>query len=293
MKIPNTLICIICVFILIGVILFLYTTRSVELFQDNGVNIIIGFLSYPRNGIDTPKLFERTLQSLVEKQIKVNKLKIIVVGDDYSTMHEQLVHVLNKYNKNNKNNYEYELYDINKNDALRSKDVPKKVVWMHACTRGVIYLMEKAMEYSKNYDYLMISSDDDLYINNTIDTYSEYIIKYNKPDLVYALGLYLNYKTLPQSYDSENLMNNSPTAADTIASGVLYSLKNKNFMEDIIQFRKSRWRFVESCIQSKDYSGVEPEDLEVWNFLKPKFTSHEYTSLLAVSYTHLRAHETG
>lgn len=51
-------------------------------------------------------------------------------------------------------------------------------------------------------------------------------------------------------------------------------------MNDIIEFRKSRWQHVESCIKTGVFNNIAPEDAELWDYLKPKFESRIYRSVL-------------
>ncbi len=251
--------------------------KCVENFSSSKkVNLIIGFLTYPRNGIDTPNIFKRTITSLFENKDLNNygKIKIIIVGDDYDAIQEQIKPLFEIYP------FEVSIYNINHKNALRNmKNVPSMHKWEHACTRSVIYLIEKAMEEENNYDYLMISSDDDLYINDTLKSYNDGIIQFNSPDLIFCNGVHNNGEVLPKQKYADPTKN-SPTSGDTIASGIFFSLTNKEFINDILKFRKNRWNHVQTCINNNYFHNIGPEDAELWDYLKPKFENNVYRSAL-------------
>lgn len=236
------------------------------------MKILISFYTYPRDGKSTYTLLENTFKSLNLYTESSNHIKLFVIGDDYSNLDE-----LKPIFKN----FDCDFFNININNALRNKNVNSHLKWQHAVTRSIIFSFEKALEL--DYDYILISADDEIYLNNKIEQSFNYINKYNYPDFVFSLGKHVNKNILPKSYDKNNLMNNYPTSSNVIESGTLYYLKNTNFINDIINFRKKRWEIVEKVIKGElfyDNKSIRAEDAELWNYLLPKFKNKTYTSLL-------------
>lgn len=237
------------------------------------MKIIITFSTYPRDGKTTYGLLEKTFKSLISNyDLSKDTIKIFVIGDDYENINE-LSPIFD--------NFDFELININKNDALRNKDVVSHLKWQHAVTRSIIYSFEKALNY--DFDYLLISADDEIYTNNKIGTSIKYIEKYNYPDFVFSLGYFKSNLILPRKYAKKNLLNNYPLNSNVIESGTMYNLKNKNFINDIINFRKSRWNLIQKVLDNEiiyNKNLFSAEDAELWDYLLPKFKNKIYTSLL-------------
>ena len=237
------------------------------------MKIIITFSTYPRDGKTTYELLENTFKSLISNyDFSKDTIKIFVIGDDYQNINE-----LGPIFKN----FDFELINININNALRNKTVDSHLKWQHAVTRSIIHSFEKALNY--DFDYLLISADDEIYTNNKIDTSIKYIEKYNNPDFVFSLGYFKSNLILPITYDKNNLLINYPLNSNVIESGTMYNLKNKNFINDIINFRKNRWNLVEKVINKQikyNRKIISAEDAELWDYLLPKFKSNLYSSLL-------------
>jgi hypothetical protein len=234
------------------------------------INLLISFATYPRDGIATYGLLEKTFNSLIAEQDLTNfNIKIIVVGDDYQNLDE-----LKPIFKG----FDCEFYNININNALRNmENVPKLIKWSHAVQRSKIFILEKALNL--DYDYILMSADDELYLNKKIETSFEYIKKYNYPDFVFNLGKHYTGKIIPQY----NNINSFPESCNCISSGCIYKLKNKDFINEIIKFRKSSWKNLEILIKkNKNYvfKGIKPEDAELWDFLEKYFINKKYTSIL-------------
>lgn len=236
--------------------------------ENNEFNLIISFTTYPRDGLATYDLLEKTFNSLIENQdLSYINIKILVVGDDYSNIDE-----LKPIFKG----YDCEFYNINIDNALRNKkDIPFKIKWMQAVQRSKIFILEKAIKM--NYDYIIMSADDELYLNKKIETSIKFIQNYNQPDFIFSLGKYLSNKIIPQN----NNIDSYPISSNCISSGTLYKLKNKNFINTIIDFRKSRWNFLENIINTKtSFDEIKPEDAELWTYLSNFFIKKQFISIL-------------
>jgi hypothetical protein len=195
----------------------------------------------------------------------------MVIGDDYKNINE-LEPILAGFN--------YEIFNINIDDALRDKKIDKEIKWSHSVTRSIIFSFEKCLQY--DFDYILISADDELYLNNKLITFIDYIEKYNSPDFIFSLAYYIHKHIIfPRSYNKIDLMSNFPLSKNVIESGTMYKLTNKKFINEIINFRKERWNYIQTKIDEKLFKfDVEPEDVELWDFLLPKFKTKIYTSLL-------------
>jgi hypothetical protein len=236
------------------------------------MKILISFYTYPRDGKSTYTLLENTFKSLNLDIESLNNIKIFVIGDDYANLDE-----LKPIFKN----FDYDFFNINIDNALRNKNVDSHLKWQHAVTRSIIFSFEKALEL--DYDYILVSADDEIYLNNKIEQSLNYINKYNYPDFVFSLAIHVNKTILPRTYDKNNLMFNYPMKSNLIESGTLYYLKNTNFINDIINFRKKRWEIVEKVIKGElvyNKKIISAEDAELWDYLLPKFKNKTYTSLL-------------
>jgi len=243
----------------------------------SNLKVLIGITTYPRNGIITYKLLKDTVNTLFDsyKEIQNVFLHIIIVGDDYKNI-EELRYIFNEIP------VKIDIYNININNALRNKNTFKEVKWMHAVTRSLIFLFEKALE--SDYDYLLISADDEKYTNSMLKTNINYIRKYNNPDFIYSMGKHMNNNIYPLYFNKSNLLLNYPEPENCIESGTFYKLQNKVFIKDVIDFRKKRWEkvniFIEYSGTNYKDNGIKPEDAELWEYLLPKFKSKEYSSLL-------------
>jgi len=134
----------------------------------------------------------------------------------------------------------------------------------------------------------LMSSDDDVYLNNKLSKSISYIHANNYPDFVFNRG------THNHTANDKNIIipiNNTPypEPQNCIASGCIYKVSNKNFLRTMINFRKSCWLDVElykiAC-QSKNTSymqilekRIKPEDYQLWAYLSNYFKDNTYTSL--------------
>jgi hypothetical protein len=242
------------------------------------MKIIIGVLTYPRDYSDkTYNSLKRTFDSLVKNvDLRSHTIKVLVIGDDYNNI-EELSPIFEGYDAS--------FFNINVNDALRNKDIPGDIIWFYACVRSVQTLFEKALAMADSYDYLLLSSDDDEYINNKLTTSIGYIHKYGYPDLVYSLGIYRKGRIMPHTYNKKALELNYPLPENVIAAGMLYNLKNRKFIEDNIQFRAQQYQKLLQYIQTGNFKQIGPdhlfpEDAQLWHYLQPQFKSKKYRSLL-------------
>ena len=194
-------------------------------------------------------------------------LEILIIGDDYPNIVTDFKPILDHIG------IKYTLVNINQNHALRNMDAIKILKWHHACTRSLIYGFNFSIE--NNFDYVITFSDDDYYALEYFLFISKAISHYSESDLVFSLGLYCNKITMPRQYN-KNLKLNSPTAYNTIASGIAFKCKNKLFIQDIIQLLQRRWNKIINNLQEPD----EPNDALMWTYLKDKFNSNMYTSFL-------------
>jgi hypothetical protein len=233
-------------------------------------NLLISFTTYPRNGNGTTyKLLEKTFRSLVDGIDLSNfNIKILVVGDDYMNL-DELKPIFNGYDS--------EFYNININNALRNKEfIPKQIRWFQAVQRSKIFILEKALNL--DYDYLLMSADDELYMNKKIETSFEYIKKYNYPDFIFSLGKHVDGNIIPKN----NKIDSYPLPCNCISSGCIYKIKNKEFINIILNFRKYRWSVLENYINTNDKicKGIQAEDAEQWKYLEEHFTSKKFTCIL-------------
>ena len=233
------------------------------------VNLIISFTTYPRDGIATYGLLEKTFKSLIDGQDLSNfNILIIVVGDDYMNL-DELRPIFNGFN--------CEFYNINIDNALRNNmKVPKIIKWYQAVQRSKIFILEKTIQL--DYDYILMSADDELYINKKIETSFDYIKKYDYPDFIFNLGKYINDRIIPNNTNIDSY----PQPGNCISSGIIYKLKNKDFINIIINFRKQRWSFLENLINMNDtvYKNIQPEDAELWEYLGKYFNDKQFKSIL-------------
>lgn len=231
------------------------------------MNILISFTTYPRDGKSTYDLLEKTYKSLFDNQNLTNlHIKILVVGDDYLNI-EELKPIFKSHHA--------EFYNININDALRYKNIPYEVKWKQSVQRSKIFILEKALELE--YDYILMSSDDDIYLNKKIETSIQYIKKYNEPDLLFNLGIHFNSQIIPKNEEIYSY----PKKKNCISSGIIYKLKNKEFIKTIINFRKSRWEeLIKLMKKNKSYKTIMPEDAELWDYLENFFIKKQFTSIL-------------
>lgn len=228
------------------------------------VKLLISFTTYPRKG-QTYGLLENTFKSLILNQdITNHTIKIIVVGDDYPNINE-LTPIFN--------GYDTEFYNINENDALRNYTIDKLSKWKQAVQRSKIFILEKALTY--DFDYILMSSDDDIYINNKLTECLNVINTVNHPDFIFSLGYYKNHRVMP---NNKNIT--YPMPGNCISSGCLYNLKNIEFINEIIKFRKQKWQEFINIVNNKQNVNVEPEDLQLWNYLMPFFKSNKFKSYL-------------
>jgi hypothetical protein len=233
------------------------------------INLLISFTTYPRDGIITYGLMEKTFKSLMEDQdLSQFNIKILVVGDDYTNL-DELKPIFD--------GYDCEFVNININDALRNKkSVPKNVKWYQAVQRSKIFILERAL--ISDYDYLLMSADDELYVNKKIETSFIYIKKYDYPDFIFSLGKYIDGSIIPSNITIDSY----PIPSNCISSGSIYKIKNKEFINLILNFRKYRWSILEIYINSNydKYRTILPEDAEQWKYLENYFSTKKFRSIL-------------
>ena len=229
--------------------------------------ILLSICTYPRKNNKTPEVFSKMCKTLFQNIPENFKLEILIIGDDYPNINIDFKSILEILK------IKYTLVNINENNALRNMDANKMLKWHHACTRSLIYAFNFSIE--SNFDYIITFSDDDYYCNTYFLNINKAIINYNEPDLIYSLGMYCNNIILPRRYN-KNLKLNSPTACNTISSGIAFKCKNKLFIQDIIQLLQRRWEIIVSNLNKED----EPNDALMWNYLKPKFNKNIYSSFL-------------
>lgn len=243
------------------------------------MKLILGICTYPRDyGQTTFHLLKRTFDSLIHNQdLSKFKLKILVVGDDYTGMEKALSPIFE--------GYDVSFFNINVNDALRDKPIPREMIWKYAVVRSCEFLFEQARTMSDEYDYLMMSSDDDEYINNKLSVTMDYSNQYNQPDFIFSLGRHFNGTILPSKYDQTNLTRNYPKPSNCIAAGIFYNLKHTRFIDTIINYRKRQYKNLCRCIEQNDFSdhsitNLAPEDAQLWHHLTPYFETNMFRSLL-------------
>lgn len=235
------------------------------------MKLVLAFLTYPRDYTNiTYELLSKTFNSLKNNGgLDLSTIKIIVIGDDYDNMTETLSPIFA--------GYDCDYYNININDAVRNKRLPREICWAQACTRSIIFALEKSLEY--NYDYLFLSSDDDLYGDKKIDISAEYIEKYNYPDFVFSLGRYVNGIILPMGFNNVDLLNNFPQSGNVIQSGTLYKLKNVNFINKCVEIMKDCDNELVNYIKNNS-GNILPNDAYLWDALGPLFKNNAFSSLL-------------
>lgn len=229
--------------------------------------ILLLVCTYPRKNNQTPIVFERMCKTLFQNIPKDMNIEILVIGDDYINMEKDFDPILKPLK------IKYTLTNINKNNALRNMNAHKRLKWQHACTRSIIYGFKKSLE--GNFDYVITFSDDDYYHKNYLNYVNSFIKKYNNIDLIYSLGLYLK-KTVMPSKIHKILTRNSPTSGNVIGTGIVFKSKNEVFIKDIINLLETRWIKVLRNLDKSDH----PNDAIMWEYLKPKFNSNEYTSII-------------
>jgi hypothetical protein len=240
------------------------------------MKFVLVFLTYPRDYSNiTYQLLSNTFNSLKNNNgLDLSTIKIIVIGDDYDNMAETLSPIFS--------GYDCDYYNINLNDAVRNKKLNKKICWKQACTRSIIYAFEKSLEYK--YDYVFLSSDDDLYTNDKINISTQYIHKYNYPDFVFSLARHVNKQILPPQYDNINLLNNFPQNSKVIQSGTLYKLQNTQFIYQCIQIMKNCNNHLLDYIKNNNLpvndNDVPVNDGYLWDQLNPLFKNNTFSSLL-------------
>lgn len=229
------------------------------------VKLLISFTTYPRKG-QTYGLLENTFKSLMFNQdITNHKIKIIVVGDDYPNINE-LTPIFN--------GYDTEFYNINENDALRNYPIDKLRKWKQAVQRSKIFILEKTLTY--DFDYILMSSDDDIYINNKLTECLDVINTVNpSPDFIFSLGYYVKKGVIPN-----NKHIHYPMPGKCISSGCLYNLKNIEFINTIIEFRKQKWQEFINIINNNNNNHIQAEDYQLWHYLMPFFKSNKFKSYL-------------
>ncbi len=227
------------------------------------MKLLISFTTYPRNGT-TPELLKNTFNSLFNNVDLTNIIiRIIVVGDDYANIDE-----LKPIFKD----FDTEFYNININNALRNYDIANEIKWKQAVQRSKIFILEKALTY--DFDYIMMSSDDDIYINNKLSESINYLEKY-KPDFLFNQGYYINNKIIPC-----NINISYPLPGKCISSGCIYNLRNIQFINTIIDFRKQKWDEVMSVCNKQHIYRIRAEDYQLWEYMIPFFKSKKFTSVL-------------
>lgn len=230
------------------------------------MNLIIGFLTYPRPDKSTYGLLEKTFKSVIANQdLSEFNIRCIVVGDDYPNITE-LSPIFEGYC--------VEFHNINTGDAMRHKKIPHVHIWHHAVTRSCICIFEKVKEYSDSVDYLLLSADDEEYINYKLLLTEAYAIHYKQPDLIFSRGITFT----GEAYPPMDLP--YPMTGLVIASGVCYKVKRSEIVQDILQFRKTRWEKVCEAITTGVFDGIAAEDAEVWDYLEDKFKENIYTSVM-------------
>jgi hypothetical protein len=241
------------------------------------MKLLISFSTYPRNNRVTFNSLQDTFSSLI-KNDKINiDIEFIVVGDDYPNI-DELSSIFN--------GYKVSFFNINQNTALRKEKISKEIIWSQAVQRSKIFILEYALK--TDYDYLLMSSDDDTYLNNKISTSISYIENNNYPDFIFNLGIYTDNDAKELIFPTNN--SPYPEPKNCISSGCIYNVTNKKFINNIIHFRKSCWLDVELYINSckhnhKSYMNImekriKPEDYQLWLYLGPHFKDNRYRALL-------------
>lgn len=229
--------------------------------------VLFSIYSYPRKNNKTPLVFERMCKTLFQNIPKDMNIEILVIGDDYSNMEKDFDPILRPLK------IKYTLTNINKNNALRNMNAHKRLKWQHACTRSIIYGFKKSLEC--DFDYTIGFSDDDYYHKNYLTYVNSFIKTYSNVDLIYSMGLYLGKKIMPREIH-KILTKNSPTSGNVIATGIVFKSKNEVFIKDIINLLETRWNNVLRNLDKSD----RPNDAIMWEYLKHKFDTNEYKSVI-------------
>ena len=115
-----------------------------------------------------------------------------------------------------------------------------------------------------------------------------YIKANHYPDFVFNRGI---HNETPQSKHMIFPINDTPypEPGNCIASGCLYRVSNKAFLQTIINFRKSCWLEVElykTACKNENIpymriieKRIKPEDYQLWDYLARHFKDGVYTSL--------------
>jgi hypothetical protein len=242
------------------------------------MKLLISFATYPRKGNATFGLLQHTFNSLV-KQDKLQdiELECIVVGDDYPGI-DELAPIFD--------GYRVTFYNINEDKALRNEPISKEIKWAQAVQRSKIFILEKAL--TMDYDYLLMSADDETYLNRKISTCLSYIKENNEPDFVFHAGTH-NAEPNMKSIVLPRSPCLYPEPENCISSGCLYKLRNRAFIQDMIDFRKRCWFDVELYIHACKHHNlnymsvmeqkIKPEDYQLWRYLLPLFQNQVYTCL--------------
>jgi len=240
------------------------------------MKLLISFATYPRRGRITYESLQKTFDSLIKQDtLDTITFEFIVVGDDYPNIKE-LCPIFD--------GYPVQFYNINQHTALRDEPISKHVRWAQAVQRSKIFILEKAL--TMDYDYILMSSDDDTYLHRKITTSISYIMKHNQPDFVFCAGTHcVDTNSTPIVLPSTPCP--YPEPENCIASGCMYKLRNQAFIQDIIRYRKQRWIDVEMYIHAcknnhLDYmrsleKRIKPEDFQLWFYLLPLFQRNIYS----------------
>jgi len=229
--------------------------------------ILFSIFSYPRKNNQTPIVFTRMCNTLFKNIPKNMNIEILVIGDDYPNIENDFKPILEKIG------IKYTIVNINQDNALRNMNAHKRLKWQHACTRSLIYGFKKSLEHK--FDYVITFSDDDYYHTDYLNYVNNFIKKYNNVDLIYSFGLYLKKIVMPSKIH-KILTKNSPTGGNVIATGIVFKSKNHFFIKDIIQLLESRWNKVLKKLDKSDH----PNDAIMWEYLKPKFNTNIYKSVI-------------
>ena len=242
------------------------------------MKILVAFFTYPRKSPKdvansnkiSPLLLENTLKSLIDNQdLSIHEIRYILIGDDYPNIEDDMRPIFNNLNLS------CQFFNININNALRNNVKDMNLVWKQAVQRSQIFAYRYALEKCSEFDYLLISSDDDLYLNRKVLTSIQFIEEHGHPDFVFSYGRYIDNRILPSTRDQNNQIVGYPVACDCIASGTMYKIRNRTFIEKIISIREEKWQNV-----LKGSTDVLPEDAELWIALSPYFETKQFTSLL-------------
>jgi hypothetical protein len=240
------------------------------------MKLLISFATYPRRGRDTYQLLQKTFHSLIKEDVLLGlEIEFIVVGDDYPNI-EELQPIFH--------DYRVTFYNINENSALRNEPISKEIRWAQAVQRSKIFILEKALEM--DYDYILMSADDETYRNRKISTTIASIKEHSLPDFVFSAGTHNKSEQQPTKILPVKPCL-YPEPENCISSGCMYNLRNRVFIQDMIDFRKRCWFDVELYIQACKHQNsnymsameqrIKPEDYQLWRYLLPKFENHVYS----------------